>query len=354
MKSATMEVSANWMLIAHQNTSELEDGGNYSIPETDISREIYTYATPLVLTAGVGVNCLTIILVCRMGICRTSTNAFMFRTAILNIAAISTGLLVDYLGRVWDVHLRSYGGPGACKLMTFLQNVTMETSIWYVVGFTVYRYVVVCRPMRRADMSEPRTAAVFCASTLCLFITKNLYLFWSIGLNQGQCGALPAYIAFHMVARPWIEAFIDVVLPFVIIVVCNVVMACSLSAHAASSQQLHISQDTKTQSAVVYLIVALVFYLCLLPVLVPLLLAPKWAAARYLIPLKSVKNHLIYVHHSAYFFMYCLTGSAIRKELRKLHRDTKRTLLANVKFSRRSHREPDRVDTITQQQLSHF
>ena len=320
-----MEGYTNSMLIARQNTSE-QDNGSYSKTETDTLRDIYTYATPLVLTAGVGVNCLTIILVCRMGICRTSTNAFMFRTAILNIAAMSTGLLVDYLGRVWDVHLRSYGGSSTCKLMTFLQNVTMETSIWYVVGFTVYRYVVVCRPMRRVDMSEPRTAAVFCASTLCLFVTKNLYLFWSVGLHHGQCGAMPAYITFHVVARPWIDAIIDVVLPFVIIVVCNVVMACSLSVHLASSQQLQISQGTKTQSAVVYLIVALVFYICLLSMLVLLLLAPKWAAARHLIPIKSVKNHLIYVHHSAYFFMYCLTGSATRKELRHLYRDTKRTL----------------------------
>ena len=341
-----MEGSASWMLI--QNTSNLEDNGNYSKTGADISRDIYTYATPLVLTTGVGINCLTIVLVCRIGIWRTATNAFMFRTAILNISAMSTGLFIDYLSRAWNVQLRSYG-PGTCKLARFLQNVTMETSIWYVVGFTVYRYVVVCRPMRRADMSEPRSAAVFCASTLCLVVAKNLYLFWSVGLNHGHCGALPACIAFHMVARPWIDAVIDVVLPFLIISVCNVVMACSLSAHAASSQQLQISRDTNTKSAVVYVIVALVFYLCLLATLVPLLLAPKWAATRHLIPLKSVKNHLIYVHHSAYFFVYCLTGSAVRQELRQLYRDTKRTLLTSGKFCRRSHRERDRVDTITQQ-----
>ena len=280
------------------------------------------YVTPIVLTTGIGVNYLTILLVSRMDIRKTSTNVFMFLTAICNICAILSGVFGIYLNMVWNIQY----GQETCKCLTLLRDVTMQTSVAYCVGFTVYRYLVVSRPMRRIDWSGPRRATLFCSTTLLFVVSKNLYLLWTVGTHNGRCGVQPTYKAYYRNVRVWINGVVDVIVPILVVSVCNVLTIRSLATQRISCQQMRMSKATPTRTAIVYLVVALVFYLCLMPVILLLLLASKWAAPGHVKPLLSVKNNIIYVHHSAYFFLYCITGSAVRRELRRLYRDTRQRL----------------------------
>lgn len=340
-----MEDDANWTSAGQWNNSELEDGGDVGTAEVNITRDIYKYATPIFLTTGIGVNCLTILLVKRMGVAKTSTNMFMFLTAVFNVSAMLSGLFIVYLNRVWNVKFRTYGST-TCKCLTLLNVATLKMSIWYVVCFTIYRYIVVRRPMKRTDLSKSSTATLFCMMTLLLVVAKNLYLLWTIGMHNGRCGVLPLYVDFHRNVLPWIDVIVDVILPVIVVSVCNVLMALSLASHVVSSQQMQLGQETQTKTAIICLVVALGFYLCLMPVLVMLLLAPKWAPTRHVKPLQSVQNHLIYVHHSAYFFVYCLTGGAVRRELRRLYCEARQSTIDLVKFCcwcRHEQKQADRV-----------
>ncbi|KAI0239112.1 hypothetical protein LSAT2_010177 [Lamellibrachia satsuma] len=342
-----MEDNTNWTLTAHSNNGDLESAGADSATGINLSRGIYMYATPIFLTTGIGVNCLTIVLVSRMGVSKTLTNVFMFLTAIFNICAMLSGLFIVYLSWVWNIDFRTYG-PNTCKCLMLLRDVTLEISIWYVVGFTVYRYVVVCKPMRRMDLSEPRTAAVFCSATMVLVIARNMYLLWTVGTHHGRCGVLPRYKSFHRNVRPWIDVVLDVVVPVVVVSACNVLTIRSLAAHRVSSRQMQASQETPTHKPVVYLVVAVVFYSCLMPVVVLLLLAPKWAAPGHVKPLQSVKNHLIYLHHFVYFFLYCFTGGAVRRELRSFYQETQQTLFDLTKLCRLWGQKPGQAETVSQ------
>lgn len=61
------------------------------------------------------------------------------------------------------------------------------------------------------------------------------------------------------------------------------------------------------------------FLLCITPSIVLLIGRPYWTSSEhpnsvYFI-CKSVSNQLVYVNHSANFFLYCLTGRRFRQEL---------------------------------------
>ena len=348
-----MEDDANWTSFDKWNNTELEDAGDDGAAQVNITRHIYKYATPMFLTTGIAVNCLTILLVNRMGIAKTSTNMFMFLTAILNVSALLSGLFIVYLSWVWNVEFRTVGST-MCMCLTLLRDATLGVSIWCVVGFTVYRYVVVCTPMKRTDLSESGTAVLFCTVTLLLVIARHAYLLWTVGIHNGHCGVLPPYEDFHRNVRPWIDVIVDVILPVSVVTFCNVLMVFSLTSHVVSSQQMQLGQETQTNTAVVYLVVALGFYLCLAPVIVTLLLAPNWAPIQHIKPLQAVKNHLIYVHHLAYFFLYCMTGGAMRRELRRFYSESRQSCIDLVNCCRWCRLHPKLACSFGQREVVDF
>ena len=91
----------------------------------------------------------------------------MFLTA--HICALLSGVFGIYLNLVWKY------GQEKGKCLTSLRDVTMQTSVAYCVGFTVYRYLVVCRPMSRIDWSGPRRATLFCSATLLFVVARDMY-----------------------------------------------------------------------------------------------------------------------------------------------------------------------------------
>lgn len=115
-----------------------------------ISDTIHTlrlYYTPIIVTLGTIGNCLTICVFLSNKLNNTSTSFYLAALAICD-----TGYLI-YAFVNW-VELTGYKqfDQEICKFTLYLSQLCRFTSVWFVVAFTVERFVAVCYPLRQKSI----------------------------------------------------------------------------------------------------------------------------------------------------------------------------------------------------------
>lgn len=125
-----------------------------------------------------------------------------------------------------NIGIQLYNTPGWCQLFTFLTYVYSYLSVWFVVCFSVERYIAVCLPLRRHDMCTPRRAKIVVVTLS--FVSALLYNFalWTStvqDLNFGRpyCSPLMKYYQLIIYANN-IDTILTLVAPSCIIFVTNV------------------------------------------------------------------------------------------------------------------------------------
>jgi hypothetical protein len=211
--------------------------------------------------------------------------------------------------------------------------VTGDTAIWILCAFTVDRCVAVCLPLRRKDSCQPRHSWLICATLFVVAVAKNVHVLWTRGpefcltpLNttrvQKMCGypGPQSAIFFEKFVRPWIAAVCVSLLPFTILLVCNILIIVQLmNAQRMRAAAQSSSEKGFRQTIVMCLSISFVFLFTTLPSIVLVIGRPYWKPSDDPVPrydvTKAIINQMAYINHSINFWLYCLTGRAFRHEL---------------------------------------
>ncbi|ELU17094.1 hypothetical protein CAPTEDRAFT_26883, partial [Capitella teleta] len=143
------------------------------------------------------------------------------------LAVADNGFLLSVF-IMWSVHIdwNLHSKPGWCQLFVFLTYFFSFLSVWYVVAFTVERFIAVCFPFKRnviCTVNKARIVVSAIAAAAFLFYNFALWTTTVTVTSEGhsECRPRAGTIKILQVINN-IDTVITLIIPMVIIVVLNV------------------------------------------------------------------------------------------------------------------------------------
>ena len=184
------------------------------------------YFMPLLIGGGVIGNSLSLVVFLNTHLNRLSLSVYLAALAISDI-----GFLLSLLfGWVGGTKFALFHLNGWCQTVVFVSYTTSFLSVWFVVAFTVERYIAICHPFHRPEMCTTRRAkkVVIALSTFAIIIYSCN--FWTTGVrhdvntNLTTCVPLREYYKMH-VSLTYGDAIVTLFVPFLAIVIFNITIA---------------------------------------------------------------------------------------------------------------------------------
>lgn len=158
----------NWPFDADVYNTSMENGAvttsidyhEHSINSTFVefmisfSENAYLYYTPLLTVTGTIGNIVSVMVFFRTRLRKLSSSYYLSALCISD-----TGfLIVNFLLWLSLFNINIYNRNGCCQLFTFLSGFCSALSVWFVVAFTIERFIAVIYPLKRQTMCTVKRA----------------------------------------------------------------------------------------------------------------------------------------------------------------------------------------------------
>lgn len=180
-----------------------------------------TYFTPVVIVIGATGNLLAFLVFTVTHLRRQSSSVYLASLALADMGFLLS-LFIVWLG---SVRIPVFTRNVWCQSVVYLTYVCTFLSVWYVVSFTVERYIIVWYPLRKDRFCTPRRARIV-VLTLALAACV-LYSFgtWTSGvvevLGMPVCIPYPQYYHFFT-AMEGVDTALKLIIPSTIVIVLNI------------------------------------------------------------------------------------------------------------------------------------
>lgn len=154
----------------------------------------FYYPPILVLTGSIG-NILSVFVFFKTKLKKLSSSYYLAALAVSDTCFLF-GVLMQWLNFI-DIYL--YNREILCQFFTFFSNLCSFLSVWFVVAFTVERFIAVMYPLKRQSMcTVKRAKLVLCGliilgslhCTPCIFFATPRY---EPKMNATLCDVRPEY-----------------------------------------------------------------------------------------------------------------------------------------------------------------
>ena len=308
------------------------------ILEYRLSRYLGIYGYPVLILLGTVGNVLSLVVMTRRTMIGSSTCFYM---AVLSVA--DTILLYFGCLRTWFSYLTGYDAiilsPAACKIFSFLTYFSYDFAAWVLVAMTIERFIAIHFPFKKARYTTVSRAKKVVAFLTVMFAGINVHFFFTITVtSKGYCNPLPEYRYFNDKVFPWIDATLYSFLPFVLLLLFNIIIIYDnrkasfrqVGLQATTGQRLSLAQIRFNRRLTAMLLsVSLAFLVTTAPKAVIIIIEPYTfvffdgpsidfqTIAKYTLT-KAVMNFLTFGTHAINFLLYCISGQRFRRELRRI------------------------------------
>ena len=311
--------------------------------EYRIHKAILLYLPPLLVIIGTFGNIFSFIILRRRVMSKLSTYIYLAVLSLADTFVLYVGLMRMWVGELAGFDLRDQH-DWLCKITVMLLYISSDYSVWLIIAVTVERYIVVCHPLKASSLCNNSRAKKVIFLILFLTFAINVHFLWtieihyeSLGNNQtkGKCLGTRDHEVLVDQIWPWVDAVLYSFLPFVVIMVLNILIIRQVLAAHRGREELqsgssfgdparrdHSRGDPGTKLTVMLLTVSFTFLVTTLPVNISLIittLANTYSSdhhqmARFTLA-RTVTEMLMYVNHSINFFLYCATGQKFRQQV---------------------------------------
>ena len=316
-----------------------ENGLDYhSYSEYKASIIIWKTVPPLLITFGTGGNILSIVVLTRKSIRKSTTAIFLIFLTFSDLCVLYTGLFRQWLIYLINTDIR-YLSEAFCKIHTWLVYSSLDFSAWIIISVTLERIIAVWCPYSHNSKCS-RQIALICIITLLAFILGlNAHLLYGMvdkesGIQEQKCSSIDeSYSNFFRSVWSWIDLCMFCLIPFVVIVFGNSIILFKLFQRSRTSKKQERKRDNRHgnnhhrhQSSMTAMLCTLntVFFITTLPISVHNIGYTYWYSTtdpHVIAKLElwwSVVNMLMYTNNALNFLLYSLSGSRFRKELKRV------------------------------------
>ena len=301
----------------------------YARPEWIAAIIIRKWITLIISAIGVLTNTLTVGLLCRSSIPKTSCTLMIIGLAVFD-AMVSAS---NTLSNLNDNHLNwVLGSQVWCQLIYFFFSWSVAGSVWILVALTAERFVAVRFPLRAATIcTRSHATMALVIITVATGLANLPYLITVIKApNHAVCMFDSQYAAFLYIWHWVVDNSLTAYIPIVLVTLFNVGIVHSLAR--ATREKMKISSGASQvknasmnqQITRMCVAVSVMFVVCLLPVSVVSPIAhfktasldPVELAIIFLI--SNLTHCLLALNNTANFFLYVITGKRFRKEFKSI------------------------------------
>lgn len=317
----------------------------------DTKEVLWKVIPPIIMVWGTVGNLLTILVLLRQVRKLSSTAMYLMALAISDTIVLFTGPLRQWLIHVWDYDVRHITDAG-CRIQIYITYASLHCSSWLLVAVTLERAISVVLPHKVKLGCTPRTAAgIIFAIVLFTFGINIINLVIngidSVRASQKCAPTTQEYLDFRNDVYQWIDFLVAFAVPFVLLLVGNIVIIAYLQKSRANQKSMAAARGQggatsgrDTQSVSVLLIaLCAIFFITMTPASVFGVYSPyrineifelfktdpyrAWYDYQYFEFLHAVVNLVSYTNASFNFILYVFSGTKFRKELRAMfHCDT--------------------------------
>lgn len=142
----------------------------------ELGHTLTLYYTPALVCVGSIGNILSVLVFFKTKLRKLSSSYYLAAIGISDTCFL-TGLLIGWLNFI-DINI--YNRNIFCQLITYFSGLCSFLSVWFVVAFTVERFIAVLYPLKRQTMCTVRRAKmVLCGLTTLGCVISTPYLFYS-------------------------------------------------------------------------------------------------------------------------------------------------------------------------------
>lgn len=363
----------------NDSDSDLEDYEQHMAGEY-----LWKFGSPLLLAVGTFGNILSIIVLLRSRLRRSTTMFYLTCLSFGDLFTLYTGLLRYWIRATVDTDIRNLSAI-SCKIHTFLVYLSLDFTVWVLVSVTVDRCLSVSMPFRAKLICSLTRSKCVIVVILLLLMLKNMHFLWNLGLVdtwEFRCDGRTYDInMFLRYVWPWIDFSTFCLIPFGIMIVCNIkiiyeivmsqkklnthrsfyrttnqptnhvmpkscretseivlrsITAQDIAQYMTSEMMSRQTSQTKRQSpcrrisplTAMLLTVNCVFLVTTSPIQAFLIGEEYWFPEKTQEEIAwynfwwAIVNMLQYINNAIHFFLYCLTGPRFRNELMSIFKRT--------------------------------
>ncbi|KAL1131072.1 hypothetical protein AAG570_012309 [Ranatra chinensis] len=184
------------------------------------------YYVPVLVVLGTLGNCLSVLVFFATKLRKLSSSYYLSALAVSDTGFL-LGLFLSWLNLV-DVTL--FTQQGFCQFSVYFSQVCSFLSVWFIVAFTVERFIAVRYPLKRPSMcTVSRAKSVLAVLSLLALLIHSPYFVISapqLKLNDTMivCGLVPEWMSLASVLNH-VDFLITLVVPFCLIVVLNTLIS---------------------------------------------------------------------------------------------------------------------------------
>lgn len=183
-----------------------------------------TFYIPTVIGLGLLGNIIAFAVFVATYLNRLSLSVYMAALAVSD-SGFLVGLFISWLEYA-DMPL--FHTNGWCQFVIYITYVCSFLSAWFVVSFTVERYIAICHPLHRPEMCTTRRAKGVVGGLTLFGLLAYAVSLWTSGIKKLHkyeiCTALNDYYDIHR-ALTYVDIVITLIIPFCVIFAFNVIIA---------------------------------------------------------------------------------------------------------------------------------
>ncbi|XP_048475020.1 probable G-protein coupled receptor 139 [Rhincodon typus] len=210
----------------------------------------YAICYPILAVIGVPAN-LAVIIILSRGRCGLShcVTFYLLALAVTDFLVIISGCILNRIGGIYFSNSVMFTTQG-CTLSTVVIYTTRDGSVWLTVAFTIDRFVSICCHSLKIRYCTQKTASWIIGMLCVLSCAKNVpyyFVFQPLYVVDGVswfcdikliCYTSPAWLAYD-----WLDHILTPCLPFLVILLLNILTVRHILATSRIRQKLCITKN---------------------------------------------------------------------------------------------------------------
>ncbi|KAK3099234.1 hypothetical protein FSP39_001315 [Pinctada imbricata] len=304
-------------------------------------QQIWKVVPPIFIILGTLGNILSIVVLNRKNLRRTTTSFYLTVLAISDIMILYSGLLRQWILAMYQIDIR-HSNPFMCKVNFFSVYFFADLTGWILVAVTLERVFLVWHPHSGKRYCSRASAAVVCTIIVVSLVAFNGHILYGMGEKTvtenndtviKRCTRRDSqYEQFFFRTWPWIDMTKYCIAPFLLLLIGNSLIIAKI-LYNRRKLRMRIGTETgpskatqkKTSSMTALLFTLNAVYLTTsTPISVYLLKFDGWAdpgdthGMALASLLWALSNILMYANNTFNFVLYCLSGQNFRNEVKTL------------------------------------
>ncbi|CAG9819627.1 unnamed protein product [Phaedon cochleariae] len=191
------------------------------------------YYVPVIVVVGVVGNFLSFLVLLTTHLKVRSSSYYLAALAVTDSGYLACILLV-YCSSNGVVDW--FHQDGFCQLWVYLTYVCSFLSVWFIVAFTVERFIAVRYPLRKPYVCTVSRAKMIVLSLTCVAFLLHSYVFWIASVVDQRCHLNPDYVDLAEYVN-YVDTIVTFLVPVVLIVGMNALIARSLLRFRKNTQR---------------------------------------------------------------------------------------------------------------------